>query len=67
VIGHRATLGEGRRGNQVQIAFGALLTLNNGALSCFLPEKFPMRVRFAFCFNAANAPFGGPCRWWPPR
>ncbi|NIE62673.1 MHS family MFS transporter [Burkholderia sp. Ax-1719] len=46
----------------IQIAFGALLTLNDGTLPCFLAEIFPTRVRysgFAFCFNAANALFGG--------
>ncbi|MFX1766001.1 MFS transporter [Paraburkholderia sp. A1RI-2L] len=46
----------------IQIAFGALLTLNDGTLPCFLSEMFPTRVRysgFAFCFNAANAIFGG--------
>ncbi|MBN3764028.1 MFS transporter [Burkholderia sp. Ac-20365] len=46
----------------IQIAFGALLTMNDGTLPCFLAEIFPTRVRysgFAFCFNAANAIFGG--------
>ncbi|CAM2162928.1 MFS transporter, MHS family, proline/betaine transporter [Paraburkholderia sacchari] len=46
----------------IQIAFGALLTLNDGTLPCFLSEIFPTRVRysgFAFCFNTANALFGG--------
>ncbi|WP_176054867.1 MFS transporter [Paraburkholderia caribensis] len=46
----------------IQIAFGALLTMNDGTLPCFLAEIFPTRVRysgFAFCFNAANAVFGG--------
>jgi MHS family proline/betaine transporter-like MFS transporter len=46
----------------IQIAFGALLTMNDGTLPCFLSEIFPTRVRysgFAFCFNAANAIFGG--------
>jgi MHS family proline/betaine transporter-like MFS transporter len=46
----------------IQIAFGALLTMNDGTLPCFLSEIFPTRVRysgFAFCFNAANAMFGG--------
>ena len=46
----------------IQVAFGALLTLNDGTLPCFLSEIFPTRVRysgFAFCFNAANALFGG--------
>lgn len=46
----------------VQIGFGALLTINDGTLPCFLSEIFPTRVRysgFAFSFNAANALFGG--------
>lgn len=46
----------------IQIAFGALLTINDGTLPCFLSELFPTRVRysgFAFSFNAANALFGG--------
>ncbi|MDN7907975.1 MFS transporter [Burkholderia diffusa] len=46
----------------IQIAFGALLTMNDGTLPCFLSEIFPTRVRytgFAFCFNTANALFGG--------
>lgn len=46
----------------VQIAFGALLTVNDGTLPCFLTEIFPTRVRysgFAFSFNTANALFGG--------
>jgi MHS family proline/betaine transporter-like MFS transporter len=46
----------------IQIAFGALLTVNDGTLPCFLSELFPTRVRysgFAFSFNAANALFGG--------
>lgn len=46
----------------VQIAFGALLTINDGTLPCFLSEIFPTKVRysgFAFSFNAANALFGG--------
>ncbi|RDU95229.1 MFS transporter [Trinickia dinghuensis] len=46
----------------IQIAFGALLTMNDGTLPCFLSEIFPTRVRysgFAFTFNAANALFGG--------
>lgn len=46
----------------IQIAFGALLTMNDGTLACFLSEIFPTRVRysgFAFSFNAANALFGG--------
>ena len=46
----------------IQIAFGALLTINDGTLPCFLSEIFPTRVRysgFAFSFNTANALFGG--------
>lgn len=46
----------------IQIAFGALLTVNDGTLPCFLSEIFPTRVRysgFAFSFNTANALFGG--------
>lgn len=46
----------------IQITFGALLTINDGTLPCFLSEIFPTRVRysgFAFSFNAANALFGG--------
>ena len=46
----------------IQIAFGALLTMNDGTLPCFLAEIFPTHVRysgFALTFNAANALFGG--------
>ena len=46
----------------IQIAFGALLTINDGTLATFLAEIFPTRVRFsgfAFSFNSANALFGG--------
>ena len=46
----------------IQIAFGALLTINDGTLACFLSEIFPTKVRysgFAFSFNTANALFGG--------
>ena len=46
----------------IQIAFGAMLAMNDGTLSCFLAEIFPTRVRFsgfAFSFNVANAVFGG--------
>ena len=46
----------------IQIAFGALLTINDGTLPCFLSEIFPTKVRysgFAFSFNTANALFGG--------
>jgi MHS family proline/betaine transporter-like MFS transporter len=54
----------------VQIAFGALLAMNDGTLACFLTELFPTRVRysgFAFSFNLANTLFGGTapfmCTW----
>lgn len=46
----------------IQVAFGALLTINDGTLASFLTEIFPTRVRFsgfAFSFNSANALFGG--------
>jgi MHS family proline/betaine transporter-like MFS transporter len=46
----------------IQIAFGAILAMNDGTLPCFLSEIFPTRVRFsgfAFSFNIANAVFGG--------
>lgn len=46
----------------VQIALGALLTMNDGTLPSFLSELFPTRVRysgFAVSFNTANAVFGG--------
>lgn len=46
----------------IQVVFGALLTVNDGTLPCFLSEIFPTRVRysgFAFSFNTANALFGG--------
>lgn len=46
----------------IEIAFGALLTVNDGTLPCFLAEIFPTKVRFsgfAFSFNMANAIFGG--------
>ncbi|MFC3625347.1 MFS transporter [Vogesella amnigena] len=46
----------------VQVAFGAMLTMNDGTLPCFLSEIFPTNVRysgFAFSFNSANALFGG--------
>ncbi|BAL26914.1 MFS transporter [Azoarcus sp. KH32C] len=54
----------------VQIAFGALLAMNDGTLACFLAEMFPTRIRysgFAFSFNLANTIFGGTapfmCTW----
>src|SRR5699024_4276916 len=46
----------------VQVAFGALLAMNDGNLASFLSELFPTNVRytgFAFSFNTANAAFGG--------
>ena len=46
----------------IQVAFGALLTVNDGTLPGYLSEVFPTRVRysgFAFSFNTANALFGG--------
>lgn len=46
----------------IQIAFGFLLSMNDGTLATFLSELFPTRVRytgFAFSFNLANAIFGG--------
>lgn len=53
-----------------QIVFGAMLTVNDGTLACFLAEIFPTNVRytgFAFTFNMANAIFGGTapfiCTW----
>ena len=54
----------------IQIAFGAMLTINDGTLACFLAEVFPTKVRytgFAFTFNMANALLGGTapfvCTW----
>ncbi|MGR6901824.1 MFS transporter [Glutamicibacter sp. BSL13] len=46
----------------VQIALGAMLTLNDGTLPSYLAEMFPTRVRysgFAVSFNLSNALFGG--------
>jgi MHS family proline/betaine transporter-like MFS transporter len=46
----------------IQIAFGAMLTMNDGTLPCFLSEIFPTKIRysgFALSFNLANAIFGG--------
>ena len=46
----------------IQIALGAMLTMNDGTLATYLAEIFPTRVRFsgfAFSFNMANAIFGG--------
>ena len=54
----------------IQVAFGAMLTINDGTLASFLAEVFPTRVRytgFAFTFNMANALLGGTaplvCTW----
>ena len=46
----------------VEIAFGILLTINDGTLATFLAELFPTSVRytgFALAFNSANALLGG--------
>lgn len=46
----------------VQVALGAMLSLNDGTLPSFLAEMFPTRVRysgFAVSFNLSNALFGG--------
>lgn len=46
----------------VEIAFGIMLTMNDGTLATFLSELFPTPVRytgFAVSFNMANALFGG--------
>lgn len=46
----------------IQLAFGALLTFNDGTFPGFLSEVFPTKVRysdFAFSFNSAHARFGG--------
>ncbi len=46
----------------VLVTLGALLSMNDGTLACFLVEAFPTKVRytgFAFSFNTANALFGG--------
>lgn len=54
----------------IQIAFGAMLSINDGTLASFLAEVFPTKVRytgFAFTFNMANALLGGTaplvCTW----
>ncbi|MFB2830741.1 MFS transporter [Aeromonas jandaei] len=42
--------------------FGLLLSINDGALACFIAELFPVEIRysgFAFGFNTVNALFGG--------
>ena len=39
----------------IQIAFGALLTINDGTLPCFLSEIFPTRVRYSgFAFKKGD-------------
>jgi MFS transporter, MHS family, proline/betaine transporter len=46
----------------VQVALGAMLTLNDGTLPSFLAEMFPTSIRysgFAVSFNLSNALFGG--------
>lgn len=46
----------------VEVAFGILLTVNDGTLATFLSELFPTSVRytgFALSFNLANALLGG--------
>ncbi len=46
----------------VQIALGAMLSLNDGTLPSFLAELFPTQNRysgFAVSFNVSNALFGG--------
>lgn len=47
-----------------ELVMNALLTVNDGTLASYLSETFPTEVRFtgfAFCFNCANAFFGGSC------
>lgn len=47
-----------------ELVMNALLTVNDGTLASYLSETFPTDVRFtgfAFCFNLANALFGGSC------
>ncbi|MBS9778642.1 MAG: MFS transporter [Gammaproteobacteria bacterium] len=46
----------------IQIIFGAILSMNDGTLPCFLSELFPTHVRysgFALSFNTMNAICGG--------
>ena len=46
----------------IEIALGAMLTLNDGTLPSFLAEMFPTRIRytgFAVSFNVSNSLFGG--------
>ncbi|MCH4091590.1 MFS transporter [Acetobacter sp.] len=46
----------------IELIFGAILALNDGALALFLSEIFPKNVRysgFSLIFNSANAIFGG--------
>ena len=54
----------------VEMAFVAMLTMNDGTLPTFLSESFPTEVRysgFAISFNLANALLGGTapfiCTW----
>ncbi|MDO5645446.1 MAG: MFS transporter [Dermabacter sp.] len=54
----------------VEVAFVAILTMNDGTLPTFLSESFPTQVRysgFAVSFNLANALLGGTaplvCTW----
>lgn len=45
-----------------QCAFGLFMAMNDGTLSCYLSEIFPVEIRyssFAICFNSANAILGG--------
>lgn len=45
-----------------QCTFGLFMAMNDGTLSCYLSEIFPVEIRyssFAFCFNSANALLGG--------
>lgn len=46
----------------VQCTFGLFMAMNDGTISCYLSEIFPVEIRyssFAFCFNSANALLGG--------
>jgi MHS family proline/betaine transporter-like MFS transporter len=47
-----------------ELFMALLLCINDGTLPSYLNEQFPTEVRFtgfAFCFNLANAIFGGSC------
>lgn len=58
LLGHSGLLGV----VLIEVLLGAMLTMNDGTLACFLAESFPTRVRFsgfALSFNTANALFGG--------